>query len=134
MNGDQPHYVYRCYDADGRLIYVGCTVNPNRRIAWHRNSSWWGHQIDAVRNRVYPDRPTALMRERQAIAAEQPRWNTKSRWAHRDGWCAQDYRDYYRAYLLSPTQQTLPRRTHLDRIRHEATAIFGLELETGVPA
>lgn len=30
------HYVYRCYDADDVLLYVGCTKNVKRRISQHR--------------------------------------------------------------------------------------------------
>lgn len=30
------HFVYRCYDADGVLLYVGCTMDVKKRIASHR--------------------------------------------------------------------------------------------------
>ncbi len=30
------HFIYRCYDADGVLIYIGCTTDVKRRIAAHR--------------------------------------------------------------------------------------------------
>lgn len=36
-----PHYVYRVFDAEGRLLYVGCTVNPLRRARAHRRSDWF---------------------------------------------------------------------------------------------
>lgn len=31
--------VYRAYDADGLLLYIGCTENITRRMNGHRNSS-----------------------------------------------------------------------------------------------
>lgn len=90
-----PNYVYRCYDSVGRLIYVGCTVEPVRRVQSHRKNAWWGDQIARVRYTVFPDRNYALAKEREAIALEQPRWNVKGRWPYRNGaWTEQDYLDY----------------------------------------
>lgn len=34
-----PHSVYHCYDADNRLLYVGCTSNLKRRIAQHQHAT-----------------------------------------------------------------------------------------------
>lgn len=36
-----PHFVYRCFDADGRLLYVGLTKNPEQRLAGHRSQTLW---------------------------------------------------------------------------------------------
>lgn len=30
-----PHYLYRCYDSDGRLLYIGCTADVTHRIRSH---------------------------------------------------------------------------------------------------
>lgn len=38
------HFVYRCFDSQGRLLYVGCTKNLARRHNEHsmvNGSSWW---------------------------------------------------------------------------------------------
>lgn len=35
------HYVYRSYDADGQLLYVGCTKQPAARHKQHRDGSAW---------------------------------------------------------------------------------------------
>lgn len=36
------HVVYRAFDADDRLLYVGCTNNIDKRIAAHRwGADWW---------------------------------------------------------------------------------------------
>lgn len=34
-----PHFVYHCYDADGVLLYVGCTSNLKRRVAQHQHAT-----------------------------------------------------------------------------------------------
>lgn len=78
---DQPHHVYRCYDAAGRLLYVGCSVNVKQRIKWHRSmSAHWAAQIATVETQTYPDRPTALRHEREAIGEESPLHNIKGNW------------------------------------------------------
>jgi predicted GIY-YIG superfamily endonuclease len=41
------HFVYRAFDADDRLLYVGCTHDPDKRLAAHKwGADWWE---DAVR-------------------------------------------------------------------------------------
>lgn len=124
----QPHYVYRCYDAEDRLIYVGCTVDPATRIANHRAAAWWGTQIVRVRHTVFPDREHALRMERTAIGEEQPRWNLRSRWHTRSIWSAEHYVDYYIALKSQATQST---RTldHMARVVDEARRRYGIDVE-----
>lgn len=74
---DVPHYVYRCYAADGALLYIGCTNNPISRIRGHRKDQPWGDQIAYVRYTVFPDRRKALDVERGAIWNENPRYNIR---------------------------------------------------------
>lgn len=90
----RPHFVYRCYDADGVLLYVGCSVNPTARVEQHRATAWWGDRIASVRNLVFPTRRDALARERDAIYTERPRCNVKNRWYSQDprrDWTEWDY-------------------------------------------
>lgn len=35
------HYVYRCYDAAGQLLYVGQSTNVLRRLGQHMTKLWW---------------------------------------------------------------------------------------------
>jgi hypothetical protein len=72
-----PHYVYRCYDAAGDLLYIGCTNSPVYRIKGHRTSSPWGDRIHTVRYTVFPDRRKGLDVERAAIWHENPRHNIR---------------------------------------------------------
>lgn len=82
-----PHYLYRCYDAAGRLLYIGCTTNPRRRLALHRSSQrtrasrllqryMASCQVDAD---VYPSEAAGRDAERVAIRAEQPLFNVQHR-------------------------------------------------------
>lgn len=123
---DAPHFVYRCYDADGRLIYIGCTNNPAVRLAAHRKT-WWGYQIAAVRNLVFSDRTTALAAERKAIAEERPRWNVQGRWAGRSLWAVEDYADYFAA--VTAGEVTSATAAHLERVRIEAKRRYNIDLQ-----
>jgi hypothetical protein len=35
------HYVYRAYATNGDLLYVGCTLDPEKRMATHRGTGDW---------------------------------------------------------------------------------------------
>lgn len=82
-----PHYLYRCYDADGLLLYIGCTGNPRRRMEHHRA----GRRTQAskllalfmdrceIDGDPHLDRDAALRAEWSAIHAEQPLFNTQGR-------------------------------------------------------
>lgn len=86
------HFLYRCYDADGRLLYIGCTSDVERRIEGHRSAhrtfilgtnpkaplssvrliqqmSWYEASGPIVGRRA------ALAAERAAIKAERPLLN-----------------------------------------------------------
>ena len=75
------HYIYRCYDADDLLLYVGCAANATRRIAQHRQGkARASRSLSALMTRYvaegpYPDRESAETAERAAIRTESPLLN-----------------------------------------------------------
>ena len=98
----RPHYVYRCFDSGDRLVYVGCTVAPPKRMENHKATAWWWPQVAYVRNLVFSDRDVALAKEREAIRCELPIANVKGRWLKTDGrelWTAQDYLNLHNATI-----------------------------------
>lgn len=75
--GSRRTAVYRLYGHDGELVYVGMTVNIERRLADHeRGSFWWPH---VARTAVvwYDTRPEADAAESEAVAAEKPLYNMR---------------------------------------------------------
>lgn len=76
------HYVYRCYDADGRLLYIGCTQDLAARMAIHEcdsdnpASAELVKRIAVLEYEEYPDRTSGLEAERNAIRDEAPLLNT----------------------------------------------------------
>ena len=69
-----PVAVYRFFDADDGLLYVGISDSLGTRFGAHRNTAWWPK---AVRNTVqwYDTRAQALAAEYKAITTESPQYN-----------------------------------------------------------
>lgn len=88
------HHVYRCFDANGRLLYVGSSANLFGRLAQHRATSWWAPTVAKVNAEVYPNGIAARDVERRAIREEVPRWNKAGKWAGRHLWTQEDWNDW----------------------------------------
>lgn len=117
----RPHYVYRCFDAEDRLIYVGVSFSPLRRMEQHSKTSWWFDQMARTTFRVFQNREYAHMKERQAIAEENPRWNIRGR--DRGLWTTDDYRDAHYALTVREADEK-----RLEKLRLEALRRFGVDL------
>lgn len=85
-----PHSVYRIYDEDDRLMYVGVAHDVTHRIYMHEaaaQASWASMQMVGRIARwtadEYPTKAAAREAERRAIEAEAPLFNrqhNKTRW------------------------------------------------------
>jgi hypothetical protein len=72
---ERPTAVYRFYDADVRLLYVGITYDLGGRFREHeRGAAWWKHQRSAL-IMWRPTRAEALAEELDAVQHEKPLWN-----------------------------------------------------------
>jgi len=69
--------VYRCYDAEGALLYIGSTAAYLRRMAAHRTEKPWWHHVARTEAERFPEISLARARETAAILAERPRWNIR---------------------------------------------------------
>lgn len=69
------HFVYRCYDRGGRLLYIGCTQYPERRIGEHRKRSRWGGLLATQTFEGPYGYYEGFAVERAAIEAEAPMFN-----------------------------------------------------------
>jgi hypothetical protein len=72
---DKPTDLYRHWDKDGRLLYVGISLSATQRLAAHMHGSHWSDSIASVTIDRYPDRMAALHAEREAIETEGPLHN-----------------------------------------------------------
>ena len=71
----RPHVVYRFYDLDGALLYVGVTDNPRVRWGHHRRTKAWWPEVEVATVQSVANRGEALAVERLAIIDERPRYN-----------------------------------------------------------
>jgi len=67
--------LYRHFDAEGRLLYVGISARALQRLATHGAVSHWFHLIVRVTLEHFPSRADALLAEAAAIKAEGPLHN-----------------------------------------------------------
>jgi hypothetical protein len=76
INTDIPTELYRHFDADGRLLYVGIAMNPLARLAQHRyGRAPWFDQIQRIEISRFRNRLEAVRAERRAIKEEAPLFN-----------------------------------------------------------
>lgn len=70
------HALYRFFDEDGALLYVGISVNPLGRWDQHRAKTWW-RDVRAATIEPCESRAAALEAEMVAIRAENPQHNIR---------------------------------------------------------
>lgn len=112
MSDRRPHYLYRCFDADGFLIYIGCTADVRKRLNNHRassrKSSRWLKACMArhVVSGPFAGLEAARAAEHDAIRAEDPLFNTQER-----GGAAMSARVHVARYLVSRGHLALAEET-----------------------
>lgn len=72
---DDQTALYRFYDPDEKLLYVGITRNPPSRFRDHESQKIWWRQIARIDVEWHPNRQDALDAEREAIRTEKPLHN-----------------------------------------------------------
>ena len=67
-------YVYRMWDKNGVLLYIGKSNNPLNRWKQHRKKPWF-EQVARFEYEPHPDEASAYAAEREAIKTEHPLYN-----------------------------------------------------------
>lgn len=75
--------VYRAYNSDNELLYIGCTSNLKTRIACHKQLQRsepetyapWAFEISKVHVQFFNHRDTAMIEEEYLIKSENPAHN-----------------------------------------------------------
>jgi predicted GIY-YIG superfamily endonuclease len=67
--------LYRHFDADGRLLYIGISIGMLNRLKQHHHGSHWSDQIARVEVEYYSCQAEAAGAERDAILSEKPLHN-----------------------------------------------------------
>lgn len=67
--------LYRYFDSENALLYIGISLSHLQRLSQHRASSSWAYLIASTTVEYYPDKASALLAEAQAIKSERPKHN-----------------------------------------------------------
>lgn len=70
-----PQALYRFFNADGELLYVGISLNPGHRWGQHRADKPWWIEVATITVEAHRGRAEVLEAEREAIKRERPRYN-----------------------------------------------------------
>lgn len=75
VDSDGRHDLYRFFDENGLLLYVGITKDFKKRKSQHAARSQWFHRAARHTLEPHPSRAAALAAEAAAILEEQPLFN-----------------------------------------------------------
>lgn len=95
---NRANVLYRMYDADGVLLYIGITTNLEDRLADHRGFKGWWREVSTIKLEHFPTRSSAEDAERLAIETEVPRWNVR--------------------HGVSPAERSTPASSTVSTMRH----------------
>lgn len=71
-----PHFVYRAFDSYGHLLYIGCSLNVDKRMGQHRSQSLWHKYAETIAiSGPYDGRTLAREIETAAIESEASYFN-----------------------------------------------------------
>lgn len=73
----KPCYVYKHFDADGEVIYVGQSCNPMVRTARHQGSAEWFPQVRNIEIMSFASKGEACRVEAELIKDLKPRFNVE---------------------------------------------------------
>lgn len=68
--------LYRMFDANGKLLYVGMTQRGLARFDSHKQDKYWWREVATITIEHYDDHKTLAAAETTAIKNEQPAHNT----------------------------------------------------------
>lgn len=70
--------LYRHFDENGVLLYLGISISTMTRLRGHKSSSHWFNKIERIQIERFPTREEAERAEFQAIVNEKPLHNIRS--------------------------------------------------------
>lgn len=81
------HSLYRMFDAEGALLYIGASANLPDRVEQHRRSKEWWREVATIQAVHFDSIVEVRRAEAQAINTESPRYNnTRPDSPARRGW------------------------------------------------
>jgi len=77
MESIEKHSLYRHFDKNDNLLYVGISVDPLNRLKDHKQQAIWFEQISRVDIEKFDNRKDVIRAEIEAIRNEAPVFNVK---------------------------------------------------------
>lgn len=81
-NSSRRYCLYRHFDADDALLYLGISISHFNRLAQHKDCSSWFSKIVKVTLEFYDTRDAVLSAEKNAIINEKPKYNIHHNYKH----------------------------------------------------
>jgi predicted GIY-YIG superfamily endonuclease len=78
-SADSPQVLYRFWNADNELLYVGISSNFFARVGAHKNTQPWFSQVAYTTLEHFPNRKSVDAAETKAIRTEHPLHNKAKR-------------------------------------------------------
>lgn len=75
MSDSTPTTLYRLFDIEGTLLYVGIAGNPGRRFEQHAKDKPWWSEVDLIDLEHMETRSLAVTEESRVIRQEKPKYN-----------------------------------------------------------
>jgi predicted GIY-YIG superfamily endonuclease len=76
---DQPTDLYRYFDCEDNLLYVGISLNAVNRLREHKHGKSWSLGVETITIERYKTRKKAIDAELWAIKKEKPKYNIVGR-------------------------------------------------------
>lgn len=112
------HQLYRHFDKDGKLLYIGISISAMTRLSQHKSVSPWFDQIANVTIENHESRKAVLKAERESIFSEEPIHN----------------KQYVRKPTCSPEPETAQEKSNLVLVKRivDFQPVYSLHDAAGV--
>jgi hypothetical protein len=122
--------LYRYYDSDGNLLYLGISLNAAKRASEHRKDKQWWNEVATIQIEHLPtgDRALVLEIEAELIKDEKPRYNVVHNYGTAKGRKPTVTRDWDFGWLALNRKT---RSAFLELIRTLAESVFTYD-EAGI--
>lgn len=85
MLEERSTYLYKHWNYDGVVIYVGITANPEQRLYNHKRNASWFKEVSQVSFKKFSNRLMARTAERYSIKTDKPAYNLRDKNGFHDG-------------------------------------------------
>lgn len=76
---DELHTLYRFFNSESELLYIGITCQPGLRFKQHRRDKSWWHEVARIELEQFASRAELVEAEQRAVPAENPKYNIQLR-------------------------------------------------------